>query len=88
MAELEKEVELVLVEQANSSSASPPSFPHACSVEALEDEIKSRECTETTGSRPDEPRDAPRPSTPAQGLEEWEQLETPMVAESLERIDP
>jgi len=81
MAELEKELGLALVEQVNSSSPSVPSSPRRSSVEATQDKIKSRERTETTGSRLEEPRDASRHGTPVQGLEEWEQLETRMVVE-------
>jgi hypothetical protein len=54
MAELEKELELALVEQVNSSSASAPSSPRSHSVEASQDEIKSRERTETTSSKQEE----------------------------------
>ena len=85
MAELEKELGLALVEQVDSSSPSTPSSPRPRSVEAPQDEIKSRERTETTGSRPEELRDASRHGTPAQGLEEWEQRETRMVVEKLGR---
>jgi hypothetical protein len=65
IAELEKELELALVEQVNSSSASAPSSLCPRSVKAPQDEIKSRERTETTSSRLEELRDASRHSTPA-----------------------
>ncbi|KAE8440871.1 hypothetical protein EG329_006358 [Mollisiaceae sp. DMI_Dod_QoI] len=80
MAELEKELELALAEQGNSPSASAPTPSRPRSVEAPQDEIQSRERTETTGSRPEELQDASRHGT-AQGLEEWERQETEMVAE-------
>jgi len=54
MAELEKELELALVEQVNSSSASVPSSPRPRPAGPPQDEIKSRERTETTSSRPEE----------------------------------
>lgn len=57
MAELEKELRLPL-EQADSSVASTLSSPRPLSVAASQDEIKSREDTETTGSRPEELRNA------------------------------
>jgi hypothetical protein len=79
MAELEREVRLALVDQVQSTSARAPNSPRPCSVEASQDRIQSRECTETTGSRPETPRDASRPGTPAQGHEDWEQRETRVV---------
>lgn len=83
MAELEKELGLALGEQqVESSSASTPTSPSPRSAEAPQDEIQSRECSETTGSRPEELRDACRRCTPAQGLE-WEQRETRVAVESL-----
>lgn len=84
---MENELGLALVEQVNSSSASAPSSPRLRSVEASQDESLSQERTETTASRPDEPRDASRHGTPAQGLEKWEQLETRVAAEPLGRRD-
>jgi hypothetical protein len=87
MAELEKELGLALVEQVNSSSASAPSSPRPRSVQASQDESKSRESTEITGSRPEELRDTSRHGTPAQGLEEWEQRET-RVVETPGRSEP
>jgi hypothetical protein len=80
MAELEKELELALVKQVDSSSASAPSPSRPRSVEAPQDEVKSRERTETTGSGPEELRDVSRHGT-GQGLEEWEQWETEAVVE-------
>ncbi|CZR65235.1 uncharacterized protein PAC_15135 [Phialocephala subalpina] len=80
MAELEKELELALSEQGNSPSASAPTPSRPRSVEAPQDEIQSRERTETTGSRPEELQDA-SPHGTAQGLEEWEQRETEVAAE-------
>jgi hypothetical protein len=71
MAELEKELGLGLTEEGNSSSASALASPRPRSVEASQDEIQSRERTETTGSRPEELQDASRHGT-AQGLEELE----------------
>jgi hypothetical protein len=81
MAELEKELELALAEQGNSPSGSAPTPSRPCSVEVLQNEIQSRERTETTGSRPKKLQDASRHST-AQGLGEWKQQETEMVAEA------
>jgi hypothetical protein len=67
MAELEKELGLALEEQqVESLSASTPTPP-------------SREHSETTGSRPEELRDASRRGTPAKDLERWEQQETQVV---------
>jgi hypothetical protein len=83
MAELEKELGLALGEQqVESSSAGTPTSPSPRSAEAPQDEIQSRERSETTGSRPEELRDACRRGTPAQGLE-WEQRETRVAVESL-----
>src|SRR6266536_2425361 len=80
MAELEREVGLALVAQVMSSPASVPNSPRPPrSVEAPQDEGQSQDRSETTGSRPEEPRDASRPGTPAQGLEEREQRETRVV---------
>lgn len=87
IAELEKELELALVEQVNSSSASAPSSPRPRSVDAPQDEIRGREGTETIGSRPEELRDASRHGTPAQGREEWEQQETQVVVETLGKME-
>ncbi|CZR56350.1 uncharacterized protein PAC_06238 [Phialocephala subalpina] len=88
MAELEKEVELALVEQVNSSTASALSSPRPRSVEEPQGEIKCRERTETTGSKPEELRDASRHGTPAQSLEDWDQRETQVVVETLGRSEP
>ena len=64
MAALEKELGLALEEQVESSPASAPtSSPR--SVEAPEDEIQSRERSETSSSRPEEPRDTCQSGTPA-----------------------
>lgn len=63
MAELDKELGLALIEQGNSSSASSPTSPCPRSVEAPQDEIQSRERSETTGSRPEELQDAFRHGT-------------------------
>jgi len=80
MAELEKELGLALGEQqVKSSSAGTPTSPSPRSAEASQDEIQSRERSETTGSRPEELQDACRHGTPAQGLEEWEQRESEVV---------
>ncbi|KAL5328830.1 hypothetical protein ACEPPN_002338 [Leptodophora sp. 'Broadleaf-Isolate-01'] len=66
MAELEKELGLVLEEvQVESSSAGTPTSPSPRSAEAPPDGIQSRECTEPT----------------IQGLEEWELQETEVVVE-------
>jgi len=70
MAELEKDLGLPLEEQQAESS----------SAEAPQDEIQSRERSETTGSRPEELRDACRCGTPARVLE-WEQGETRVAVE-------
>jgi hypothetical protein len=76
MAELEKELGLALGEQqVKSSSASIPTSSSPRSAETLQDEIQSRERSETTVSRPEKLRDVSRHGT-AQGLEEWEQRET------------
>jgi hypothetical protein len=83
MAELEKDVGLALVEQAMSSASAPNSSRPPRSVEAPRDEDQSQNRSETTGSRPEEPRDASRLGTPTQGLEEREQRETQAVAEPL-----
>jgi hypothetical protein len=80
MAELEKELELALVEQVDLLSTSAPSLPCPRLVEASQDEVKSRERTETTSSRPEDLRDVSRHVT-GQGLEEWEQRETEVVVE-------
>jgi hypothetical protein len=80
-AELEKELGLALEEQrVESSSAGTPTSPSPRSVEAPQSEIQSREHTETTGSRLEELQNISRQGT-AQGLEEWEQLETEVVVE-------
>jgi hypothetical protein len=68
MAELEKELELAFLEQGNSSSASAPTSPCPRSVEAPQDEIQSRERTDTTGKRLEELQNTSRHGT-AQGLE-------------------
>ena len=53
IAELEKELRLALGEQqVESSSARASTFPSPRSAEATQDEIQSRERSETTGSRP------------------------------------
>ena len=70
MTELEKELELALVEQVNLLSASALSSLCPCLVQAPQDECKSRESTETTSSRPEEQQDASRHDTPIQGLKE------------------
>jgi len=70
MAELEKELGLALEEeQVKSLFAGAPSSLSPRSVEALQDEIQSRERSETTGGRQEELRDASRRGTPAQDLE-------------------
>jgi hypothetical protein len=79
MAELEKELGLALEEQqVKSLLAGAPTSPSPRSVEAPQDEILSRERTETTGSRSEELQDVSRHGT-AQGLEEWEQRESEVV---------
>jgi hypothetical protein len=81
MAELEKELGLALEEQqVEPLSAGTPTSPSPRSIEAPQDEIQSRERSETTGTRPDELQDTSRCGT-AQGLEEWEQKETEVVVE-------
>jgi hypothetical protein len=66
MAELEKELGLALGEQqVESSSAGTPTSPSLRSAEAPQDEIQSRQRSETTGGRPEELRDASRRGTPA-----------------------
>ncbi len=80
MAELDHELGLALEEQqVESLSAGTPTSPSPRSVEAPQDETQSRKHTETTGSRPEELRDACRRGTP-QGLE-WEQQETEVAVE-------
>jgi hypothetical protein len=70
MAELVKELGLVLEEeQAKSLFAGAHTSPSPRSVEAPQDEIQSRERSESTGGRPEELRDASRSGTQAQGLE-------------------
>jgi hypothetical protein len=44
--------------------------------------INTQEHTKTTGSRPEELRDASRHGTPAQGFEDWEQQGTQAVRET------
>lgn len=67
MAELEKELGLALGEQqVESLSAGTPTSPSPRSAEALQDEIQNQERSETTGSEPEELRDASRCSTQAQ----------------------
>jgi hypothetical protein len=58
MAKLEKELGLVLIEQGDLLSASVLTSPSPRLVEAPQDEIRSREHSETTGGRPEELRDA------------------------------
>lgn len=82
MAELEKELGLALEEQqVKSSSTGAPTSPSPRLVEAPQDETRSREISETTGSRSEELQDACRRGTPAQDLEKWEQQETEVVVE-------
>jgi hypothetical protein len=57
MAELEKELGLALEEQVKSSSASARTSSSPRSVKAPQDEIQSRERSETTSSRLEAPRD-------------------------------
>ena len=66
MAELEKELGLALGEQVKPPTSSSPR-----SVEAPQDEIQSRESSETTSSRLKELQEVSRHGT-ARGLEEWE----------------
>jgi hypothetical protein len=66
----------------NSSSTCAPSSPRPHSVDAPYNKINTQEHTETTGSRPEELRDASRHGTPAQGLEDWEQQGTQAVGET------
>jgi hypothetical protein len=55
MAELEIELGLALGEQlVKSLSVGIPTSPSPRSAEASQDEIQNRECSETTGSRPEE----------------------------------
>jgi hypothetical protein len=82
MAELEKELGLVLGEQqVESLLAGTPTSLSPRSVEAPQDEIQSQERSETTGGRQEELRDASRRGSPAQDLEWWEQRETQVVVE-------
>jgi hypothetical protein len=69
MAELEKELGLALEEEQVKSpfAGAPTSSP--LSVEAPQDEIQSRERSETTGGILEELRDASRRGSPAQDLE-------------------
>jgi len=69
MAELEKELGLALEEeQVKSLFTSGPTSPGPRLVEASQDEIQSRENSETTGSRPKEPRDTCRRCTQLKAL--------------------
>ena len=82
MAELEKELGLALEEeQVESPFAGAPSSPSPRSVEAPQDEIQSRERSETTGGILEELRDASRRGSSAQDLEWREQRETQVVVE-------
>jgi hypothetical protein len=67
MAELETELGLALEDQVKSLSAGALTSPSTLSVEAPQGEIQSRERSEITNSRPEEPRDACRHASPAQG---------------------
>jgi len=80
MAELEQELGLALGEQ-ESLSAGTPSSPSPRSGEAPQDEIQSRECSETTDGRLEELQDTSRRGTPAHDLEWWEKRETEVVVE-------
>ena len=82
MAELEKELGLALEEeQVESPFAGAPSSPSPRSVEAPQDEIQSRERSETTSGILEELRDASRRGSSAQDLEWREQRETQVVVE-------
>jgi hypothetical protein len=81
MAELEKELGLALEEQVKSPFAGAPTSSSPRSVEAPQDEIQSRERSETTGVILEELRDASRRGSPAQDLEGWEQRETQVGVE-------
>jgi hypothetical protein len=59
-----------------------PTSPSPHPAKAPQDEIQSREYSETTGSRPEELRDACQRGILAQG-HEWEQRETSVAVESL-----
>jgi hypothetical protein len=78
MAELEEEIGLAMVEQVKSLPAGAPSSSHPPHWEESQDGIRSRQRSETAGSRPEEPRDGSRHATLDQGLE-WEQRETRVV---------
>jgi hypothetical protein len=81
MAELEKELGLALEEQqVESLSTGAPTAPSPRLVETPQDETRSRERSETTGSGSEELQDACRRGTPAQDLE-CEQRETQMGVE-------
>jgi hypothetical protein len=81
IAELKKELGLALEElQVESSSAGTPTCPSPRSAEAPADGIQSRECTETTSSRPDELQDTSRNGA-AQGLKEWELQDNEVAVE-------
>ena len=70
MAELEKELGLALEkQQVKSLSTGAPTSPSPRLVEASQDETRSREISETTGSRSEELQDACRRGTPAQDLD-------------------
>jgi hypothetical protein len=83
MAKMARELGLFLGEQISILSANASSLPRPRSVEALLDESQSRERAETIG-RLEDPQDASRHGTPAQGLG-WEQQETQVVVETLGR---
>ena len=66
ITELEKELGLAMEEQqVESLSAGTPTSPSPRSVDAPQDEIQSRERSETTDGRPEELRDTSRRGTPA-----------------------
>lgn len=78
MAELEKELGLALGEQqVESSSAGTLASPSLRSAKAPQDDIQTRQRSETTGGRPEELQDASRRGTPA--LKLWEKQETQLV---------
>ncbi|KAH6661755.1 hypothetical protein B0J14DRAFT_663176 [Halenospora varia] len=83
MAELEEEMGLAIVEQAKSPPAGAPSSSHPPRSEESQDEIRSRQRSETAGSRLEEPRDGSRHATLDQDLG-WEQRETRVVVEIVE----
>ena len=69
VAEMEKDLDLAIVEQVDASSTNLPESPPVRSVETPHLESQSQECNETSGSTPEEMRDTSREHASAPGLE-------------------